>query len=79
VIDPRCTVVSDSRCLGVSPAQEQTALADREPFDDAELSTEDGSENRADTIELLDYLIPVMPFDSSAMRTSSLLSRCRRS
>jgi hypothetical protein len=28
VIDPRCTVVSDSRCRGVSPAQDVTCFAD---------------------------------------------------
>ena len=57
VIDPRWTLVSDSRWRGVNPAPGAEVFRRAEPGDVTELSGERSAEDRADTVDLLDGLI----------------------
>jgi len=49
VMCPRATLTSDSRCRGVSPAQEQQLPRVAEPGHLADLGDDDRGEDRADT------------------------------
>ena len=66
VIDPRRTLVSDSRCRGLNPAHEQTCLAERNRETSPSSAVKSGPEDGADTIEMLDGLITGMVFELSS-------------
>ena len=57
VIRPRCTVVSDSWCFGVSPAHEASCCGPVEAGDVADLGDEHRGQHRPDPGDLLDRAI----------------------
>ena len=63
---PRRTVVSDSVCLGVSPAQEHNAGADRNRVHVTDLGDQDRGHGRADPVDRLDRPIAAMAAQPAA-------------
>ena len=58
---PRITLVSDSWCRGVSPAQRAQLPGTGEPADVADLGDDDRGQHRADARQGLDRAVSLMP------------------
>ncbi len=83
VMWPRCTVVSDSRCRGVKPAQLHSWRGPGEARDVADLDHEDGGQHRTHSTDGLDGVIAGVilqggddaPSMSTSRSTTSRMSR----